>query len=171
MQTPMLRTLWLLSKEIGELLVPGITSAGIVQWEVLALAFAGVLGFARPQAGAKLFEMIERRGRALASRPGWSVLAVGVFALLLHLALLPVIRVPVPETHDEFSYLLAADTFAHGRLANPTPPMWVHFESIHISLVPTYASMYPPMQGFILWAGRAIGGHPWVGLWLAVAVM
>ncbi len=69
----------------------------------------------------------------------------GVIAL--RLAVLPLLHVPVPGIHDEYSYLLMGDTFAHGRLANPPHPMWLSLETFHVNWLPTYSSIYPPAQG------------------------
>jgi hypothetical protein len=127
-------------------------------------AIIAASAFAFPRLGSGWFARIERRFAKLAQRQGLVVASVGLSVIALRLAILPLFPVPLPFVPDDFSFLLACDTFAHGRLANPTPAMWTHFESIHITMQPTYQSMYFPGQGLLLAAGTTFFGSPWFGL-------
>jgi hypothetical protein len=153
------------------LLPPANNNISILSIEAGLTAIVFGLCFCLPGLGSSFFATIERSFGRLARRRRLSVALVGVTTLLLRLALLPIHPIPYPVYTDDFSFLFAADTFAHGRLTNPTPAMWTHFETMHIGMNPTYSSMFFPAQGLILAAGKVLFGHPWYGLLCVTALM
>jgi hypothetical protein len=135
------------------------------------MLIALLLAFVAPGLGSSLFVPLERRLAWLARRRGLAVLTVGATALALRAAVLPILPIPYPVFQDEFSYLLMGDTFAHGRLTNPTHPLWVHFETITVIHRPTYCSVFYPAQGLFLALGQVVFRHPFWGVWLSAGIM
>lgn len=75
-----------------------------------------------------------------------------------------------PPYHDEFSYLLQAQTFLSGRLSYPAMTTGGDvFHQVHVLNRPVTASRYFPWTGlwmmpFVAW------GQPWLGHWIAGAL-
>ena len=85
---------------------------------LIAAAFLILLSARRNAEGATpwAFLRLERGFSRLAGRKNLSVAIVGLSVMAIRVGLIPVLGVPQPRFNDEFSFLLAADTFAHGRL-------------------------------------------------------
>jgi hypothetical protein len=128
------------------------------------LALIATVAGIRLEWAAHLFAGLKRRSLL-------AIGTVGLSALIVRATILPILPIPQPLVTDEFSHLLVADTLLTGRLANPSHPMWRHFETIHVIQNPTYASMYFPAQGIVLALGKLIFGHPWWGVWLSNGLM
>src|SRR5579872_3302884 len=138
---------------------------------VLGIAIcAVVLSWFTPR-GLDFLRPFERRLAALARRPLLASISLGVGVLLVRAALLPLVPIPQPAIADELSNLFGADTFLHGRLANPVHPMWRFFETAHVLVHPTYSTKYFPGQALVLAAGQLLMGNPWFGIWLSCGLM
>ena len=148
-----------------------ISAHSLYVLELAVTLLSLLLAFQVPRISLRIYSVALRNLRRIARRPYLSALLVAALPLLLRFALLPWVPVPQPQIQEEFSYLLGADTFAHGRLANPTHPMAVFFDNIQLIQAPSYASARPPGQAVFLCLGQVLFGMPWLGVCLSVGLM
>jgi len=140
-------------------------------FEIGGAALSLIMAMIWPTAGSRFFSRMKAVCALITKRRFFSVVLVGVMALALRAAILPIEPIHQPFMTDEFSYLLMADTFSHGRLTNPTHAMWTHFETFHVNQNPTYCSMYYPIQGAFLALGKVLFGNAFWGVWLSCGLM
>jgi hypothetical protein len=116
--------------------------------------------------GIRIYRVLRRVGH----RQRASVLAIALFTVAFRLAVSHSLPHPEPSGHDEFSYLLGADLFAHGHVAAAPHPLWKFFESVNVISRPVYASKYPPAQSAFLALGQVVLHDPFYGVLLSVAL-
>ena len=107
----------------------------------------------------------------LSQKPGWSMLLLFSLPIALRLALLPQYPIPTPNVSDDFSYILIADTLRHFRLANPPHALPQFFETFFVLQQPSYVSIFPLGQGFVLALGWTLFGHPWTGVAISIGAL
>jgi hypothetical protein len=156
---------------VAALLVFGAVQAFFTDWTLVELALVMAFAFtAKHLFLFPVFNRLEAWGARIASHRAPCIALAFLAPMLLRAAALPWNPIPQPWVPDEFSHLLLADTLSHARFANPTHPLWQHFETIHVIFQPVYASPYFPALGIAMAAGKLLG-HYWIGILLSSGLM
>lgn len=120
---------------------------------------------------ARLCQSWWRKIGRIAEHPRVIMFAIALLAIAMRLIALPVLPEPNPRYHDEFCYLLAADTFASGRITNPQHQLWQFFEAQQLLVRPTYMSKYPPAQSIVIALGFLLSNSWFFGVLLSFGIM
>lgn len=149
---------------------PTASLAFKLYWDWMLLPVLALIAWCWPTLGNAVIAPIEHFGARIARRKAIVIAGLVLFVIVLRVSLIPFFPIRPAGIQDEFSYLLAGDTFAHGRLTNPPHSMALYLDTFNELFAPTYASMYEPAQGAFLAAGELLG-HPWIGVLLSMALM
>ena len=141
----------------------------LVAVELILVIVAAIVSLIWPRVSS-ISSVVVRRTRCIYERAWLAVTVAAVLPALMRCLILPFWYLPEPIVHDEFGYLLTADTLHSGRLSTPTHPMWRHFETPTVIHTPTYASVFPLAQSLFLLLGMWLG-HAWVGVVISMMLL
>jgi hypothetical protein len=102
---------------------------------------------------------------AFANKKRW-VISFLIFYIMFFNVIFFIVQKPTASIYDEQSYVFQAKTFLDGRLVNPTPPHWEHFQTFFIVPEPYFVSKFPPGQALFMAFGKIISGEFIPGIWI-----
>ncbi len=102
----------------------------------------------------------------------WHIIVLLIFAVFaLRIVSLSAHPIPYPRVTDEFAYILAAKTFAAGKITNQPHELQEFFDTRHVLSSPTVMSKYQPGTALLMAAFYHISGDYYWGVVAASAMM